>query len=579
MLAHVLAAWTLFGLTRRTLQSPRLAARFADRATSLAFAIALLWLLHPLHTSALDHVSYRNEVLMGLSPSHVVLLRARHRGGPARSPAAGGTHLGRSRSRGLLLGMACKEVMVTHRSSCSSTIASSSGIVPGSLAPAGAALRGARHHWLLLALLVATSHRGDSASIHIRECTPLDYARTQFGVVADYLRSAFWPHPLVIDSNWPVAKSLGPVWPAIAGIVALWTATLFALRRRPAWGFLGVWFFLILAPTSSIMPLTGAIVGEHRMYLSLVAPVALAVMGIYLALESLPWTQSSRRLAGAGLVVAAALVLGGMTFGRNRDYRSEAILWTDALAKSPGNPRAHNNLGSALVQEGRIDAAIDHFEEAVRLDPQYADAYANLGSACIRQGNLEAALEALHAALGLDPRNAQAHYSLGLALLRQGHLAESAAAFGEALRLQPGMAEAHRNLGLVHLQQGRYDAAVEQFRAAIAENPEHASARNDLAWVLATCPEERVRRGAEAVTQAERAVEMTRNEDPEMLDTLAAAYAEAGRFDAAVTTVERAARLAAQRGRADLSPKLAGRLELYTARRPFRMPAPSQPSR
>jgi tetratricopeptide (TPR) repeat protein len=251
-----------------------------------------------------------------------------------------------------------------------------------------------------------------------------------------------------------------------------------------------------------------------------------------------------RRSAYATIAtLAVALVLGGLTVRRNRDFRDEAILWADALAKSPGNPRAHNNLGSALVREGKLDAAMEHFQAALAIRPNDCEARFNVGLVLLRQKQYDAAIESFRTAIELDPR----------------------------------LTEAHHNLGLALLQKHDYDGAVAAFHAAIARNREHAGAHNNLAWVLATCPEARWRNGPEAVREATEALRLVHRDDPEMLDTLAAADAEAGRFDAAVTTIDRALALPPPAGRPDLPDKLRDRQALYRAGQPYRMPAATPP--
>ncbi len=568
--AHVGVAIVLFGLARRTFASPRLVARFGGRRTPLAVAIALLWLLHPLQTAALDHVSYRNEILMGLF--YLLTLY-----GVAR--VAGGTAIAARRWSLLtvgacLLGMGSKEAMVTApciaalydrvfwSASWAAVFRARRGLYAGLAAT-----------WIVLALCIGAGSRGDSVTVHSTFCTPADYARTQFGVVLHYLQLAVWPRSLAIDVEWPVAKSWGAVWPAAGCIVALWIATVWALWRRPVWGFLGAWFFVVLAPTSSIVPLTGAIVGAHRMYVPLVALVAAVVAAGSLLLDRwVPARGSLARVAGTAGVALLAVGLGTCTFERNRVFQSDITLWTDAVTKSPGNARAHNNLGSALLRQGQLEAAQGHFATALRLDPNSAEALGNRASALIRQGNLDAAAVDLRRALQLAPRNAPAHYNMGLIALRRGDPNTAATAFRAALAADPGMAEAHYNLGLACLQSRDESAATQEFRAAIELNADHAGALNNLAWVLATSANPRRRDGAAAVRYAERAVRLGRDTDPDWLDTLAASYAEAGRFDAAVATVERALQQAAASGRQQLAPKLTARLALYKAHEPYRMP-------
>jgi hypothetical protein len=228
---HVLAAWVLFGFGRRTLRGPRLVGRFAAHADGIAFAIALLWLVHPLHTAAIDHVSYRNEVMMGFFYLLTLYAFVRATLSPARP-------WGALAIVACFLGTASKEVMGTaplmvllyDRTFVSSSFATAlrrhKGIYAGLCAS-----------WLLLAYLIVTGDRGESVSIHIQDCTPVDYVRTQFAVVTHYLRAAFWPSRLAIDYNQPIATRLQPVLPQFFFLTALGFATLVAIVRRSPWVF------------------------------------------------------------------------------------------------------------------------------------------------------------------------------------------------------------------------------------------------------------------------------------------------------------------------------------------------------
>jgi tetratricopeptide (TPR) repeat protein len=214
--------------------------------------------------------------------------------------------------------------------------------------------------------------------------TVAEYARTQPEVVLHYLRLCFVPTGLNIDYAWPVA----PAWnvPATLGIGLLAFATVAATRFSPALGFLGGWWFVILAPTSSVAPIVD-LAFEHRTYLPSIAPIALAVGCVYVVVGRggarcgcEPETTASVR--GALLAVAVA-ALTTLTLLRNYDYRSEEALWGDVARKAPHNPRAHYNHGVYLQIAGsteEIDAAIVEYHETLRLDPKYADAYLNLGN-------------------------------------------------------------------------------------------------------------------------------------------------------------------------------------------------------
>jgi tetratricopeptide (TPR) repeat protein len=368
--------------------------------------------------------------------------------------------------------------------------------------------------WLLFGvLLVCSSGRSHWAGYGL-PVTWIEYARTQFGVILHYLRLTFWPSPLVLDYHWPVARTAGEILPGAAAIGGLAAATAYALIRWPKWGFVGAWFFLILAPTSSVFPLRD-LAFEHRMYLPLAAVVTSVVMGGWAAgqwlvrrrMISLPALQA----VGGVLVTCAGVALAILTFERNADYRSDVSIWQDVVAKVPGNARAHNNLGTALAKYGRLEDAIAHCRTAVAKCPDYAEAHGNLG----------------------------------LALARGGYV----------------------------------DEAIAQYRQALKIKPDDFHVMNNLAWVCATSPEASFRNGAEAVTWAQRAIELTGGRDPIVLDTLAAAQAEEGRFAEAVETAQQALALASHQNNAVLAEDVRARIELYQSGAPYReVQQPSSPN-
>src|SRR6266446_920464 len=276
--------------------------------------------------------------------------------------------------------------------------------------------------WLLLGVLVATS-RAEEQNVLVPGLTPWRYATAQFGVIVHYLRLSVWPHPLVFDYAWRLPDSVDSVVPWAAAVGALVGGTVLAFRRLPWVGFWGAWFFLILAPTSSILPIVD-LAFEHRMYLSLAAVVVLVVVGgheaLGLVLDRVAARADLRRWVEGGLVVMAVVVLGSATVRRNEDYRNDLAMWGDTVAKRPDNPRAHYNLGHALYQERKLEDAMAHFAESVRLKPDDAKAQIMLGLVLVAQGKIEAGIAHYREASRLKPDDPLAHFHLGLALGRRG---------------------------------------------------------------------------------------------------------------------------------------------------------------
>jgi arylsulfatase A-like enzyme/Flp pilus assembly protein TadD len=241
-----------------------------------------------------------------------------------------------------------------------------------------------------------------------------------------------------------------------------------------------------------------------------------------------------------------------------------------ALKARPQNAELHDWLGVALREKGRPEEALAHFREAVRLEPGLAIAHFNLGRALKQQGKLDEAVVEYRRALALNPGLAAAHNSLGSVLGSQGRMSEAAKHFREALRVAPDDAEAHNNLGLALRALGERDEALRHFEAALRLRPGWPVPMNEIAWILATHPDARVRKPDEAIRLAEGAAERTARRQPVILDTLAAAYASAGDFDRAAATAQQATALAASVGPGGLAEDIAKRLELYRQKKPFR---------
>jgi tetratricopeptide (TPR) repeat protein len=249
----------------------------------------------------------------------------------------------------------------------------------------------------------------------------------------------------------------------------------------------------------------------------------------------------------------------------------EAIrVWTKALEISPEDAKAHNNLAFALANAGRLDEAIEHWQRAVQAGGDYASVHENLGRALLSRARLDEAIPHLRRAVEMDPANAQTRNELGVALSRTGRIEEALAQFEKALEVNGGFAQARVNLGNAYYMLGRVREAVAEWRNGLHIEPDRADALNQTAWVLATSPEETLRDGAEAVRLATRAVELTHGNEPAYLDTLAAAYAEVGRFAEATRTARQALSLAERTSTQPLAEALRARLALYDASRPFR---------
>jgi protein O-mannosyl-transferase len=280
-------------------------------------------------------------------------------------------------------------------------------------------------------------------------------------------------------------------------VVLLIAAAILSLRRFPAVGFAACWFLLILAPTSSFVPLVAQPVAENRLYLPLAGVVALVVMGIF----SRAGARSFR------VLVCVAIGLGFLAAQRNQVYASELDLWSDTVAKVPNSARAHNNLGNVwLGTQGHFDDAVREYDDAVRLGPEMAEAHNNLGSVWARMpGRMDDAIAQFREALRLRPDFAEAHNNLGNALsFSPAHLDEAIIQYEDALRIHPEMVRVHSNLGRALNSEGRTAEAIDQLKEAVRLQPDYVDGYLNLAADLIRVPG----RGGEARAAIENALRL-----------------------------------------------------------------------
>jgi len=241
-----------------------------------------------------------------------------------------------------------------------------------------------------------------------------------------------------------------------------------------------------------------------------------------------------------------------------------------ALALKPGDADAHMDLGVALFKQGRLGEAQGHFEEAVRLKPEYAEGRKQMEAGLEEERRAREVIGRLEGVLRVNPGDAAARFQMADTLYALGQMAEAIGHYEQVLRQQPEHVEAHYNLGVALLRVGKLAEAVRHYGEVVRLKPEDAEACNQLAWLLATCGEASVRDGMRAVELAERVNQFAGGRDVGFLDTLAAAYAEAGRFEDAVRTAQTALELAKLALQAETARRIQERLQLYQAGRSYR---------
>jgi Flp pilus assembly protein TadD len=364
------------------------------------------------------------------------------------------------------------------------------------------------------------------------------------------------------------------------GLLWLWW------KRHSYWGlWLAAAVFSVgLLPVLGFVPFLfqgHSTVADRYTYLSLLGPaIGLAWAG-----------QCTRRHTVFTLLGVLVLsLIGWQSYTQLRVWQNTETLFTHALQVNPRSALAHNNMGLTFAEQGRLDEAVDHYQQALQVRPDFAYTHNNFGLALAHQGNLDAAIAAYTQAIRLRPDYVNAHNNLGLALVRQGQPVEAMEHFTQALAILPDSAETHNNLGIALAAQEKYGAAMQQFAQALQLKPDHAKAyfnlglalshldqhdaaiaavrmalqlrptwpqaATQLAWLIATHPPPASQMGAEAVTLAEQACVATQYHDPLAVFVLAVAYQAAQRTSQAYATAQQALDLATTAGDIDIVARL-----------------------
>lgn len=592
--AHALAGMLLFGIIRRTAELPALREMLGDAAVPLALCTALLWTVHPLHTSAVTYIVQRTEVLAGLFS--FATLWCFIRGATADRP-------------GLWFVAAfatCCLAMGSKESAAATPIlvalydrlllSGSWRAVWRSRGPVHAALAAS---WIMLlalvvrhALLIPPSDPPVPGDEHLA----VSWMASQPRALCLYLRLAAWPAPLILDYGPPTRGSLVLAIAAAAVVIGLAGATLVAVWRGMPVGLLGVWVFGPLAPSSSLVPIVPEWAAEKRFYMPLAAVILAVVLACHAGLRRRGRDGCGplrRRLAVMAVAVAVVL-LGSASVRRNHDYRSALAIWEDTVAKNPGNPRAWTNLGAELAFAGHRGEAVACYERALDLQPtspfrlsalaqvqlemgrtddalltcaryvaawpDSAAAHTYLGCALIAADRSPEAVAALRTAVRLDPGTILAHFNLGRALTRTGMPEDAERAFRQVLALDPGHADASNALGLLLARSDRLSEAIPCFERAVQSAPRNAEARSNLGLALASSG-----RTAEAVAHYRAALAVKPGLVTATLN-LAEAYASLGRLQDAAATAEEGLNHAIAQGQERAAGQLRPLLEQYRRR-------------
>jgi len=263
--------------------------------------------------------------------------------------------------------------------------------------------------------------------------------------------------------------------------------------------------------------------------------------------------------------------LGIVLLGKGKVDEAVA-LFQQALIIDPDYAGANTSLGNVLLQKGKVDEATEHFQKALQKEPDSAVAHNSLANALMQKGKLDEAIAHFQRALEIQPGAAPSHFGLAIAFMRSRHLDEAIMEYQKGLQSDPNFAPAYSPLGAALEERGRFGEAITAYQKAVQLNPSDLAALNNLAWLLATAPEASLRDGGKALGMARQADLQTGGENMVILHTLAAAYAETGKFPEAVQAAQHALRLAEAQSNGVLTGALQTELKLYQADSPFHSP-------
>ncbi len=508
LILHIVNAWLLYGVVSRTLQMPVLAERFSDRARHIAFIVALFWLIHPLQTEVINYVTQRTEIVLGTFYllTFYAAIRAWER--PIGWTVVSAISCG--------LGMLSKESMVTAPVM----------VVLFDIACSGQSLRAIWQRrwplyvslastWIVLATVMASGPRSGSVGFG-RGVAWWEYSLTQCWAIGRYLWLTIWPADLLVDYGVVPQTAVGDFLPGAVAIgVLLLLAGWLWRRNRPA-SFAILAFFLLLAPTSSVVPIVTEMGAERRVYLPLACLTTLAICVVEFFWRS---RMADKRIpipAAIALVVGIGCLLSIRTRFRNADYAQPVIYWQHAAETVPENYRALCNWGVALIDAEEWEDARKLLAQSLEIRPDNAEAMVNLAKVCAKLKRYPEAIEYADQAAE-NKLDAVGWLTVGNAYRPSGEVEKAIAAYRQAIRLKGHFSEAHNNLGtllartdpqaaLPHLQAaisanpdndgaylnlgnalarlGHYDDAIDSYRKALQVNPGNATARGNIGIVL-----------------------------------------------------------------------------------------------
>lgn len=458
-------------------------------ATAFAFAVASLWSVHPIQTETVSYITQRTELMFAFFL--LLTLYFSRRSWDANSTRSAFLwYVASVFACGL--GMACKEVMVI----------APVVVVLYDMAFLNQSIRAILQKrwkfyvslascWGILACLLASGPRGRSAGFGL-ETSSFDYFKLQCWAIVHYLWLSIWPARLVGDYGEYKPVSFDVWFPPFLALIVLGGVSIFTWFRKRELGFLLCGLFVLLAPTSSFVPIVTEPVAERRMYL----PLALLVMIVAftaIRLESLCLSSTDRnhrKLKSGYLIPLVAIVVfmtalcGYTSYSRNVVYQDEIRFWLDVTSKRPTNSRGFTHLALAYTAANHPEDAFANFQKALEIEPTNTSAICNLGNWYSNRGQVTEAIQFYQRTIELNPRIQEAHFNLGLALFKDNRTDEAIQHYRTAIEIDPYFTQAFVELGNALFVKGAVDEAIQSYQSALKIEPNTIDAIINLGAVL-----------------------------------------------------------------------------------------------
>lgn len=379
-----------------------------------------------------------------------------------------------------------------------------------------------------------------------------------------YIVKMFYPSRLAV--LYPHPEQAGAMWQVIVSLLVLAVISVGVIlgRRRHRYLAAGwLWYLGTLVPVVGLVQVGAQAMADRYTYLPSIGIFIMVVWGV----GELLGRHKTGLGVLAGVVLVVLMILTRVQVGR---WKDSATLFRYTLEVTEDNYIMHNYYGRALRKQGRLDEAVEEIQKSLGLNPNYHHAYNNLGITLQGQGKFDEAEKEFRKALELKPDFPRAHDNLGIMLAKRGDLDEAIGHFARAIELNPASDSAHNNMAQALYFKGDTAGAIKHYRQSLRLAPGSSSSLIGLSQILATSRKAEFRDGIEAVRLAKKAGELTNYENPEILDVLAAAYAEMGDFAEAVNTAQRAIDLCVSLGKSRLARDITNREQLYRKGEPYR---------